>query len=102
MFFARVSLHSRQDALTGHVKCLYGRTGAIALRIFANGNPPRNLTTAWLAALAFVESSTLYALSVIAALTTFLSSLDGQYPAIDAIVLLVVSHKPFVTTSVHR
>jgi hypothetical protein len=85
-----------------HVKCLYGHTGAIALRIFVNGNPLRNLTTVWLAALAFIESSTLYALSVIAALTTFLSSLDGQYPAIDAIVLLVVSREPFVSTSVHR
>ncbi|KAI0281223.1 hypothetical protein BGY98DRAFT_1094981 [Russula aff. rugulosa BPL654] len=64
-------------------------SGAIALRIFVNGNPLRNLSTIWLAALVFVESSTLYALSVIAALTTFLSSLDGQYPAMDAIVLLV-------------
>jgi hypothetical protein len=60
------------------------------------------LSTIWLAALVFVESSTLYALSVIAALTTFLSSLDGQYPAMDAIVLLVVSREPFVSTYVHR
>jgi hypothetical protein len=36
-------------------------------------------------------------LSVIAALTTFLSSFDGQYPAMDTIVQLVVSHEPFVS-----
>ncbi|KAF8492750.1 hypothetical protein F5888DRAFT_1806560 [Russula emetica] len=64
-------------------------SGAIALRIFVTRSPLRNVTTIWLTALVIVESSTLYALSVIAALTTFLSSSDGQYPAMDAIVLLV-------------
>ena len=77
-------------------------TGAIALRIFVTGGPARNMTTIWLTALVVIESSILYALSVIAALTTFLSGSYGQYPAMDAIVLLVVSCEPFVSTSVHR
>ncbi|KAN0117984.1 hypothetical protein V8E52_005571 [Russula decolorans] len=64
-------------------------SGAIALRIFVTRSPLRNLTTIWLTVLVIIESSTLYALSVIAALTTFLSSSDGQYPAMDKIVLLV-------------
>jgi hypothetical protein len=77
-------------------------TGAIVLRIFVvTGSPLRNMTTIWLTALVIVESSTLYALSVIAALTTFLSSSDGQCPAMDAIVLLVVSREPFVSSHVH-
>jgi hypothetical protein len=86
------------------VSYLYTGTGAIALRIFVTRSPLRNLTTVWLAALVIVESSTLYALSVIAALTTFLSSSDGHYPAMDAIVLLVVSREPFVSAfaSAHR
>jgi len=72
------------------------------LRIFVvTGSPLRNMTTIWLTALVIVESSTLYALSVIAALTTFLSSSDGQCPAMDAIVLLVVSREPFVSSHVH-
>ncbi len=77
-------------------------TGAIALRIFITGRPIRNMTTIWLIALVIVESSTLYSLSVIASLATFLSSSDGQYPAMDAIVLLVVSRDSFVSTFVHR
>ena len=80
----------------------YTGTGAIALRIFVTGRPVRNLKTIWLTALVIVESSTLYALSVIAALTTFFSSPDGQHHAMDTIVLLVVSREPFACTSVHR
>jgi hypothetical protein len=87
-------LHSRQIKDTSSA---YTSTGAIALRIFVTRSPLRSLTTVWLAALVIVESSTLYALSVIAALTTFLSSSDGQYPAMDTIVLLVVSREPFVS-----
>lgn len=64
-------------------------SGAIALRVFVTGSPLRNLTAVWLTALAIVESSILYALSVIAALTTFLSSPEGRYHAMDTIVLLV-------------
>jgi len=66
-------------------------SGAIALKIFVTRSTIRNMTAIWLTALVIAESSTLYTLSVVAALTTFLtrSSSDGQYPAMDAIVLLV-------------
>jgi len=77
-------------------------TGAIALRIFITGRLIRNVTTIWLTALVIVESSTLYSLSVIASLAIFLSSSDGPYPAMDAIVLLVISRDSFVSTFVHR
>src|SRR6266566_1604328 len=101
MFFVRVSLHPRQINQK-YAKCsLHTGTGAIALRIFVTRSPLRNLTTIWLTVLVIVESSTLYALSVIVVLTTFLSSSDGQSPAMDTVVLLVVSREPFVT-SVHR
>jgi len=58
------------------------------------------MTTLWLTALLIVESSTLYALGVIAGLATFLGSYDGQYPEMDAIVLLAVSREPVVFTLV--
>ena len=86
-----------------YARCLYSTgTGAIVLRIFVTKSPLRNLTTVWLTTLVIVESSTLYALSVIATLTTFLSSSDGQYPAMDTIVLLVVGRELFVFASAHR
>lgn len=77
-------------------------TGAIALRIFVTGSSVRNTTTIWLTALVIVESSTLYALSVIATLTTSLSGSDDQYPVIDAIVLLVVSRNLSYIYFCHR
>jgi hypothetical protein len=60
------------------------------------------MSTLWLTALLVVESSTMYALSVIAGLATFLGSYDGLYPEIDAIVLLVVSREPVVFNFVHH
>jgi hypothetical protein len=79
-----------KDTLSAHMG-----TGAIALRISVTGGPLRSMTTLWLIALVIVESSTLYALSVIATLATFLSGSNWQYPLVDAIVLLVVSREPF-------
>jgi hypothetical protein len=75
-----------KDTLSAHTA-----TGAIALRIFVTGGPLRSTTAIWLIALVIVESSTLYALSVIATLATFLSGFNWQYPMVDAIALLVVS-----------
>jgi hypothetical protein len=100
MFFARVSLVYILVELIKDKPSTYTGTGAIALRIFVTRSPLRNLTTIWLTVLVIVESSTLYALSVIAALTTFLSGSDRQYPSMDAVVLLVVSSESFVSTSV--
>jgi hypothetical protein len=60
------------------------------------------MTTLWLNALLVAESGTLYALSIIAMLATFLSGSSGQCPTIDAIVFLVVSREIFVPTIVHR
>lgn len=67
----------------------------MALRLFVTGSllPSRSMTTLWLNALLIAESGTLYALSVIAMLATFLSGSNVQCPMIDAIVLLVVSRE---------
>lgn len=71
----------------------------MALRLFITGSllPSRSMTTLWLNALLIAESGTLYALSVIAMLATFLSGSNVQCPMIDAIVLLVVSRETFVS-----
>ena len=75
------------------------QTGAIAWRIFRAGKPLRGATgtrTLWPVIFIIVESSALYAFGVIAVLVSFLSGSNGQYPAVDAIVPLVVSRAPLV------
>ena len=65
--------------------------GAIAARIFYAWGNARPF---WGIVAIIVESSALYALSVLAALVCFVSGTNGQYPAVDAIVPLVVSPVP--------
>ncbi|KAH8997793.1 hypothetical protein EDB86DRAFT_3150678 [Lactarius hatsudake] len=71
-------------------------SGAIAWRIFLAGKPVRGAGTKMLWPVIFIviESSALYAFGVIAVLASFLSGSNGQYPAVDAIVPLVVSRTP--------
>jgi hypothetical protein len=45
----------------------------------------------WRVVVVIVESSALYAVAVLASLISFVSGTNGQYPAVDAIVPLVVS-----------
>jgi hypothetical protein len=70
-------------------------TGAIAARIFfAWKSHPRgnsNSLPYWRVVVVIVESSALYAVAVLATLISFVSGTNGQYPAVDAIVPLVVS-----------
>ena len=74
-------------------------TGAIAARIFrafksqTKGNAPPY----WGIVVIIVESSALYSLGILAALVSFVSGTYGQYPAVDAIVPLVVSPVPSPT-----
>src|SRR5258708_2823858 len=72
------------------------QTGAIAWRIFHAGKPLKGASTRtlWPVIFVIVESSALYALGVIAVLACFLSNSNAQYPAVDAIVPLVVSRSP--------
>jgi hypothetical protein len=65
-------------------------TGAIAARIFFAWSKG-NARPYWRIVVILVESSALYSLSVLAALVFFISGSNGQYPAVDAIVPLVVS-----------
>lgn len=78
-----------KDAPSAHI-----RPGAIAWRIFIIGRPLQGKIRVWPIVFAIVESSALYAMSVTAALLTFLSNSNGQYPAVDSIVPLVVSLEP--------
>jgi hypothetical protein len=68
-------------------------TGAIAARIFSaqKSQGGGNARPYWGIVVIIVESSALYALGVLAALVSFVSGTNGQYPAVDAIVPLVVS-----------
>lgn len=68
-------------------------TGAIAARIFIawKSQTSGNTRPYWGIVVIIVESSALYALGVLAALVSFISGTYGQYPAVDAIVPLVVS-----------
>ena len=50
----------------------------------------------WPVVFVIIESSALYAFGVIAVLATFLSGSNGQYPAVDAVVPLVVSRAPLM------
>ena len=68
-------------------------TGAIAVRILYawKSQPRENGLPYWRIVVIIVESSALYALGVLATLISFVSGSNGQYPAVDGIVPLVVS-----------
>jgi hypothetical protein len=68
-------------------------TGAIAARIFCawKSHPRKTGLPYWRIVVIMVESSALYALGVLATLISFVSGSNGQYPAVDGIVPLVVS-----------
>jgi uncharacterized membrane protein YoaK (UPF0700 family) len=70
--------------------------GAIAARIFYvwKSQTRGNVRPYWGIVAIIIESSALYALGVLAALVSFVSGTNGQYPAVDAIVPLVVSPVP--------
>jgi F0F1-type ATP synthase membrane subunit c/vacuolar-type H+-ATPase subunit K len=71
-------------------------TGAIAARLFSafKSQAKGNARSYRKIVVIIVESSALYALSVLAALVTFLCGTNGVFPAMDAIVPLVVSLMP--------
>ncbi|KAF8481565.1 hypothetical protein DFH94DRAFT_400009 [Russula ochroleuca] len=66
-------------------------SGAIAARIFYvwKSQTRGNVRPYWGIVAIIIESSALYALGVLAALVSFVSGTNGQYPAVDAIVPLV-------------
>jgi len=78
-----------------HARFSYA-TGAIAARIFYAWTKV-NARPYWRIVVIIIESSALYALSILAALVSYVSGTNGQYPAVDAIVPLVVSPVPSLT-----
>jgi hypothetical protein len=76
--------------------------GAIAWRIFNAGKPLKDARrTLWPVVFIIIESSALYAFGVITVLACFLSGSNAQYPAVDAIVPLVVSRSPHIPLMMH-
>jgi hypothetical protein len=77
--------------------------GAIAWRIFNAGKPLGVATTRmlWPVIFIIVESSALYAIGIVAVLAFFLSGSNAQYPAVDAVVPLVVRRTPHILSCTH-